>query len=92
MRLRAFPSQVPYSPQNGATAALTSQQLFRESRAGQDCRPEQGADGKGEPSHRILFRPVTGVQCLAGTANSDPVERTVQRSNSTFTGSEHRNG
>lgn len=53
------------------------------------CKAEQGADGKGEPSHGLQFSPGTAVQRLAAPASSDPAERTVQRNSSSFLGSEH---
>lgn len=55
------------------------------------CEPEQGADGKGEPSHRVLLRPGTGVQHVAGQpALTQPSY--CAKENSSFIGSEHRNG
>lgn len=54
----------------------------REQEQEQDtARLREEADGKGEPSAQVLFRPVTGVHHVTGTASSDPWERAVQRNN-----------
>lgn len=81
-------------PREGPQQHLPATSCSCVSRAAQDpARLREEADGKGEPSHWVLFRPVIGVHHVTGTASSDPGEELCKGTiKSDFIESEHING
>lgn len=77
------PNALQWTPERGCSSTyLPAVSCSCMSRALQDsARLREEADGKGEPSHQVLFRPVTDVHHVTGTASSDPWERAVQGNN-----------